>query len=231
VARVTLDSTPSLLRYQDGSRSLLLKRARVADAEALMEALEESLPELREFMSWAHRGNSLEIQRDRLKETEAQRDSGGEICFHIFEKEGGPFLGSIGLIRARVINPLGLELGYWTRTSAAGRGLMTLAARCLYVLAFDYFGCERLQCFFDVNNKASERVSQKTGFTEEARLRNFGPLATPETMAQGDRSGPIMVLAAGFPEDRAEMDWYSAIAKNLEVLDEGGEIALPEFAL
>ena len=136
-------------------------------------------------------------------------------------------VGCIGLMGARVLNPLGLELGYWTRSSAAGRGLMTLGAKCAVVLAFECMGFERVQCGFNENNVASQRVCEKVGFKEEARLRFFEQQPTDELRAQGYRLGPRTVMSALFRDDRPNLPWYPATAGALSAMDAQGALGWP----
>jgi ribosomal-protein-serine acetyltransferase len=227
---VSLLSPPPLIRIRVNDQFLILKAARVEDAQMVSEAVNDSLPEFRQFFSWAFLPSSAEQQAERLKLSIDNLDKRGEISFHLFESEDGPLIGSISFVRQRVINPKAVELGYWIRTCAAGRGLATLATRCLCVVAFDYLGCTRIQCFFDENNIASKRVCEKVGFQYEARLRNFGSEPTVELRAQGDLSTGHHILNVLFPEDRASLSWYPEIAQKLEVFDESGNPAAPEYS-
>jgi len=189
----------------------------------------DSLTELRQFFSWAHAPISVETQRARLAEILASQDTASEISFLVYEREDGPLVGSISLIRQRILNPQGAELGYWIRSSEAGRGLTTLAARCLCVVAFDYCACTRMQCFYDEENIGSQRVAEKTGFQVEARLRKFGVVATAETRRQGDITTDYTILSALFPEDLGNFPWYENIQKHLRVFNGKGDPARPSI--
>ena len=221
----SLTNAPDLVRYDDGQRLLLLQRSRVAHASALVEAVQESDQALRGFMPWAHLPQTLADQEARLAALD--EDVGGEVVYHLYERDDGPLVGCIGLMGARVLNPLGLELGYWTRSSAAGRGLMTLGAKCAVVLAFEAMGFERVQCGFNENNVASQRVCEKVGFEEEARLRFFEQQPTDELRAQGYRLGPMTVMSALFRDDRPKLPWYPAVAGALSALDAQGALGWP----
>ncbi len=225
---LSFNHAPSRVHYDDGQRQLILRPAHLSDAPELVAALHESLAELRQFMPWAHFPQTIQVQEKRLKELEADHGSGGDIVFHIFEREDGPYLGCIGLHGSRVINPLGFEIGYWTRTSAAGRGLITLATQCALVLGFECFGSQRIQCGYNEENKASERVNQKVGFSHEARLRYFEPQPTDEMRANGCQMGPSMVMTALFEDDRSRLDWYPAVSAALTVYGPEGSVVWPQ---
>jgi RimJ/RimL family protein N-acetyltransferase len=209
------------MRYDDGSQQLILRPGRVEDAEAVLEATLESLTEMRRFMTWAHLPQTLELQRERLTQAEKDYASRGDMIFHAFAHDGGPYVGTFGLLY-RSLNPQCLEVGYWVRTSAAGRGVATLATQCLCVLAFDYFDCVRVQCGFNEANRTSRRVNTKVGFVEEARLRYFQAQPTPQMQQDGCLIAPMMIITVLFPEECRGQHWYSGVFEALSVFDADG---------
>jgi RimJ/RimL family protein N-acetyltransferase len=64
------------------------------------------------------------------------------------------------------------ELGYLTAPSARGLGIATEALRKLTDWAFADRGLQRVTLLINHDNKASERVAQKAGYTREGLLRN-----------------------------------------------------------
>ncbi len=224
---LSFEAPPSLLSYDDGAARLLLRPSRVEEATPIADAIQESLPELRAFSPWAHVPQTPDAQRTRLQAIERGRGTSRDLFFHLYEHHGGPFLGCLGLHGGRSLNPRCYELGYWVRSSHAGRGLTTLAARCAVVLGFDYFGLDRIQCVFNEHNLASERVTRKVGFQEEARLRRFEVAPTDEMRAHGCLMGPLTVVTALFPDDRADLAWYAGVAAALTVRDCAGRVVQP----
>jgi RimJ/RimL family protein N-acetyltransferase len=218
---------PSLLRYDDGERELILRPARFSDAEEVVEALQESMAELRAFMPWAHAPQTVAIQQERLQAIEATFGSGGDIVFHLYEHQNGAFVGCLGLHAKRSLNPHSFEIGYWTRTRAAGRGIVTLATQCAVVFGFECFGAQRIQCGYNEANAGSARVNEKVGFIKEGRLRAFELQPTAQMQADGCQMLPHMVMSALFPEDRARLDWYAGVASHLTVLNEVGRLVGP----
>jgi ribosomal-protein-serine acetyltransferase len=224
---LSLKNPPERLVYEDGSTRLELRLARVAHAEALVEAIEESEAELGAFMTWVHEPQTLEVQRDRLEKLESAPGEGGALVFHLFEAPDGPLLGCLGLMNQRTLNPRALEIGYWVRTSAAGRRLATLATQCAVVFGFEWLGLQRMQCGFNEGNAGSARICENVGFTEEARLRYFATQPTEATRAKGLRTQPYNVLCALFADDRPRLDWYQDVFGALRVEDQNGEAVLP----
>ena len=212
------EAPPSMLRYDDGQRRLVLRPARVADTEEVVAAIAESLAELRAFMPWAHMPQTEAVQRRRMTELEAELGQGHDLILHLFEGEGGPFVGCLGLHGARSLNPMCAEIGYWVRSGCTGRGIVTLAVRCAIVYAFETLGLNRIQCGYNEANLASARVNAKAGFEVEGRLRFFEGRPTAQARADGSRMGPCTVMTALFPEDRGRLTWYSEVAASLTVL-------------
>jgi len=64
------------------------------------------------------------------------------------------------------------NLGYWVRTTAAGRGIATQAARLMARFAFEQVGLHRVEIVAAIPNIASQRVAEKTGAVREGVLRN-----------------------------------------------------------
>jgi len=219
---------PSLLRYDDGERYVLLMPAKVADAQQVLDAIASSFNSLRTYMPWAHLTQNLETQTARLTETEASYAKGGDYVFHARRAADGPIMATIGLHR-RTLNPKGIEVGYWVTSQHTGKGLATLLTRCLAVFVFDYFGYERFQCGYNEANIGSKKVNDRVGFREEGRFRNFEQRGTPEMIANGYNHGDYTVMTALFPEDRPALGWYAHVRDHLTVFDGGGMIVAPEF--
>lgn len=93
-----------------------------------------------------------------------------EEAYCITDAGSGRVLGSIGL------NPKPggdgvVEIGYWLRSDARGRGFMTRALRLVARKALED-GAARVQLRADPENVASCRVAEKAGFTREGVLRS-----------------------------------------------------------
>jgi RimJ/RimL family protein N-acetyltransferase len=64
------------------------------------------------------------------------------------------------------------NLGYWVRTSAAGRGVASAATVLIAHYGLQVVGLKRIEILADVENLASQRVAEKAGAMREGRLRN-----------------------------------------------------------
>jgi RimJ/RimL family protein N-acetyltransferase len=150
---------------------LLLRTFTVDDVAGLCEAVTESKEQLIRWMPWC----TLDYRRsdtEAFVQTQPQAwREGREYSFLILDRQMGNVLGGCGLNRIDWLNLYG-NLGYWVRTSAAGRGVATAATRLLLAFAFERLGLMRVEIVADVDNAASQRVADKVGATREGRARN-----------------------------------------------------------
>jgi RimJ/RimL family protein N-acetyltransferase len=162
-----------------------LRRYRAEDADALFQAVTESLDHLRPWMPWAadySRASAKEYLAGSIKGW----DEGTEYNYAIMTAvPGGSALadralagralaGSIGLMTR--CGPGGLEIGYWVHRAYTGRGLATAATAALVRQAFGLPGVDWVEIVHDELNVASGQIPRKLGFTEvERRLLDPPP--------------------------------------------------------
>lgn len=146
---------------------LVLKRWEPAWAGESAVAIRESLPELKPFLPWATDGYDVEDSRAFIAMSADDWEKGVAYNYAIFTV-AGEFAGGIGLMTR--MGPDVLEIGYWTRTAYAGRGLMTTAVQALTRVALTLPGIERVAIRHDAGNAASAAVAIKAGFTEVERI-------------------------------------------------------------
>ncbi|MDX1546796.1 MAG: GNAT family protein [Rhodothermales bacterium] len=154
--------------YSDGR--ILIRPYAEADAGALYEAARESVAEVGLWLPWCHEGYSRRDAAAWIAECPARWLRGEEHAFAIVEAGTGRYLGGVGL---NAIHPLHrfANLGYWVRTTAAGRGTATAAARLAAAFGFRALGLVRVEIVVAVANAASLRVAEKTGAQREGILR------------------------------------------------------------
>src|SRR5262249_30995512 len=129
----------------------------------------------------------------------------------------GEILGGVGLHPRTALNPHALEVGYWCRTSCAGKGVTTLAVRTLVALAFDHLACDRLQVTHDEANVPSRRVVEKCGFVYEGTLRNAIAAVDNSLVEQGYAGTHRTRLYALVPEDLPSLPWLSELRARVRV--------------
>ena len=108
----------------------------------------------------------------------------------IVDAHTGELLGSIGW---RVVDQGNVQIGYWVKRDAWGRGVATTALKLLSRWALAELGVERVQLLAEPGNRASCRVAEKAGFAAEGTLRRYLDV-------RGERRDGIMFALV--PEDR-----------------------------
>jgi ribosomal-protein-serine acetyltransferase len=150
---------------------ILLRPCGPDDAEAICRAVRESVAEVSRWSPWCPPDYDMSLCRPWL-EGRAEAWAGGlEYDFVILDARTGQVLGGCGLYQINQTHNFA-TLGYWVRTSHAGQGIATAAAKLLATFGFERLGFTRLEIVVSVDNRASQRVAEKTGATREGIARN-----------------------------------------------------------
>ena len=149
--------------------ALALRPPTPADAGALVEAVRESADELRPWMPWARADYGVDEALAWIDRTTDERERGAAYEF-LVTGDDGRILGACGLNRVNREDRLA-NLGYWIRTSAAGRGLAPEAVRSLTAWGFANTELRRLEIVVAVDNLRSQRVAEKVGAVREGVLK------------------------------------------------------------
>jgi len=133
------------------------------DAPLLKDAIDSSLDHLRPWMPWArHEPQTLAQKVELLREFRGQFDLGADSIYGIFDTGEERVLGGTGLHPR--IGPGGLEIGYWIRADAAGRGFATESTAALTRVAFELAGVERVEIHCAAENLASAAIPRKLAY-------------------------------------------------------------------
>ena len=149
---------------------LLVSKFNLSDDEAFHTAARESIKEVFPFLSWCHPDYSIDETRQWLASMHSNWQSSDSHNFVITEKENARIVGGISLNRIDE-NPVA-NLGYWTRTSAVGKGVATEATLGLVNFGFKYLGLIRIEIVMSVENIASQKVAKNANAELEGILRN-----------------------------------------------------------
>lgn len=143
-----------------------VRTVRLADVDPVYDAAIESVAEIHPWMDWCH----ADMQRSetaKYVETALEAWKAGEQHpMVIAATDDGRILGSIGMNRLDPIQR-SANLGYWVRTSAAGRGIATTATRLLATWGLTKTDLVRIEIRMAVGNIASQRVAEKAGAVRE----------------------------------------------------------------
>ena len=148
-----------------------LRPSRPEQAEAIHEAVHESIAELSPWAPWCSPDYDMSHCRPWLDGRAEAWANGLEYDFVILDAQTGQLLGGCGLSQINRTHNFA-NLGYWVRTSRTGRGIATAAVRLLAQFGFERLGFTRLEIVVSAANRASRRVAEKAGATREGVLRN-----------------------------------------------------------
>lgn len=150
---------------------ILLKPIDLSDVSQHFDSIMASKKELKPWMSWLHAKYTIKDTRAWAKLQLKNWTRGTEYSFCILDAKTREHLGGCGLNR---IDPMfkSANLGYWVRSSCAGRGTATRATRLLARFGLQQLKLRRIEISMAVRNVASRRVAEKAGAVFEGRLRN-----------------------------------------------------------
>ena len=156
------------LKLTDGS--ILIRPYREDDAPLLYEAVRESIAEVAPWLSWCHENYSIEESREFISSRTRASQGDEWYSFAAVEEPSGRFAGGVGINFINRVHQIA-NLGYWIRTSAAGRGFATRAAQLAARFGFEQLGLQRIEIVAAAGNLASQRVAEKAGACREAVAR------------------------------------------------------------
>jgi ribosomal-protein-serine acetyltransferase len=163
-SRATVRSSPI-----DAGRSRLTPIDH-ADGPELWEVVEGSRWHLQRYLPWVPFNNTLDASGRYAEACASDWDAGRAVRLGIRDKTDGKLLGIVSL-DACVHLHRSCELGYWLRREAAGKGLMTEAAKACVRYAFSAMHVHRIRCAAATDNYPSLRVIGRLGFRFEGLAR------------------------------------------------------------
>jgi RimJ/RimL family protein N-acetyltransferase len=143
---------------------------RLEDAQPLLEAALESVSEAGPWMPWCHTGLTVEDIRGWIESQIAEREAGTAFEFAVQDTTGA-YLGGCGLNNINAERRFA-NLGFWVRSSMAGRSVAPEAVRAVARWAFSNTELERLEIVCAVGNTRSQRVAEKAGAHREGVLQS-----------------------------------------------------------
>ncbi|NUP12528.1 MAG: GNAT family N-acetyltransferase [Polyangiaceae bacterium] len=212
------------LRVDHEHEPLVLRPTRMTDAEQIASLVNQSLPELKRFMPWAHAPQTALGQLERLRGGEAAYNAGTDLTMALFRQRDGAMLTMVGLHGRVPLNPNGLEVGYWTPTPHAGRGWASFATKVALVYAFDKLGADRVQVMCDDSNDRSRSVIEKCGFRLEGVLFNVTAAPSKELSEAGYQSTGKNPMFAHVPESFAAQPWVSDLRSRISYVNLAGHV-------
>jgi RimJ/RimL family protein N-acetyltransferase len=153
---------------------LVMRVPRPGDGVQLFGAVSEALPELRRFLAflpWVAADQSVEASEVYCRTAYSNFVARRDIPFLLVERETSVLVGCAGLHRPDWGIPK-VEVGYWCRPSAMGRGFISEGVSALVTLAFAQLSAVRVELVTDEANMPSRKVAERCGFVLEGVMRN-----------------------------------------------------------
>jgi ribosomal-protein-serine acetyltransferase len=149
---------------------LLLAPVDTSDARDLWAAVEASRSHLEPWLPWVPFNIDAEASFRYAEASAADWDNARACRFTIRDRVGRRLLGVVGLEAFAHLHQ-SVELGYWLRTDACRKGIMTEASRAAIDWAFDLLHAHRVRVAAATDNHASLGVIRRLGFRFEGIAR------------------------------------------------------------
>lgn len=153
------------------SESLLVRPPTQEDVHALYTAIRESIAPVSRWLPWCHPDYREEETQQYVSDSIEAWSNRSRFPFLIVDQRSGELLGGVGLNHIDPMNGCS-SLGYWVRSSRAGQGIATAAARLVAQFAFTEAALTRLEIVAHPQNLSSRRVAEKLGAKLECVARN-----------------------------------------------------------
>jgi RimJ/RimL family protein N-acetyltransferase len=150
---------------------LLLRAPRSKDGPAIHAAVLASLPELRQWMSWAQEPLDEAGYTSSMTRAAADFATREELRYLIWDPAGQELIGSSGFHSLNWQVPKG-EIGYWLASKYVGQGYATETAQALTEFGFGPLGFRRIEIRCDSRNHASAAVAHRLGYGLDIKLVN-----------------------------------------------------------
>lgn len=150
---------------------LLIRAALWGDGAVLNEAIAESFVELQPWMIFAQKMPAPEESEQFVREARLNYLNRSSLHMNIYDKTSGAFIGCSGLHHINW-DSRNFEIGYWIRSSCAGKGYMTEAVHGITDFAIHELAANRLEIRCSGRNTRSAAVAERAGYILDGVLRS-----------------------------------------------------------
>lgn len=150
---------------------LIVRMPLPGDGAITCEAINASLAELKPWMPFAQREQSIEETEIYIRQGHVNFLNRTDLRLLVFKKGTGEFVASSGLHRINWDIPK-FEIGYWIDSRYSSKGYMTEAVEGITNFAVRELKAKRVEIRCDTLNVKSRAIPERLGFTLEGILRN-----------------------------------------------------------
>lgn len=164
---------PLLIDFPEefSTERLVIRTPKPGDGQAVFEAINASIQELKPWMPFAQNEQSAQDVELNIREAYIKFLKREDLRLLVFLKETGELVASTGLHRIVWSVPK-FEIGYWIDSRFGGKGYMTEAVNGITDFAFRELKARRVEIRCDVNNQKSREIPERLGFSLEGILKN-----------------------------------------------------------
>ncbi|MGM0903689.1 MAG: GNAT family N-acetyltransferase [Bacillota bacterium] len=150
---------------------LVIRMPKPGDGQAVFEAINASILELKPWMPFAQNDQSAQDVELNIREAYIKFLKREDLRLLVFLKETGELVASTGLHRIDWSVPK-FEIGYWIDSRFGGKGYMTEAVSGITDFAFRELKARRVEIRCDVKNQKSRAIPERLGYSLEGILKN-----------------------------------------------------------
>lgn len=150
------------------ARGIRLLPANLTDALALTALVGENAAQLAVYMPKVVQLGNLDITEQYLASVMESNGSGELLEWHIFS--GQALCGAVRLNHIEADNRKA-SIGYYLGERHQGLGLATESVRAVLKFAYERLGMNRIELRCGSENRASQRLAERLGFSWEGLLR------------------------------------------------------------
>lgn len=150
---------------------LLIRMPLPGDGANTCESVNASLAELKPWMPFAQKEQSLEETELAIRQGYINFLNRTDLRLLVFKKDTGEFIASSGLHRINWDIPK-FEIGYWIDTRYSGKGYMIEAVKGITDFAVRELKARRIEIRCDSKNAKSRAIPERLGFDLEGTLKN-----------------------------------------------------------
>ena len=164
---------PLLIEFPEEfeTSQLIIRIPRPGDGEVVYQAIKASLTEIKPWLPFAQKEQSLQDVEINIREAHLNFLSRKDLRLLVFLKKTGELVASTGLHRMDWSVPK-FEIGYWIDSRYSGNGYMMEAVQGIADFAFRELKARRVEIRCDSKNVKSRNVAERAGFKLETILKN-----------------------------------------------------------
>ncbi|MCX9157446.1 GNAT family N-acetyltransferase [Niveibacterium sp. 24ML] len=154
---------------------LILRPPRAGDGAAVLDAVGDSLTELRQWpanLPWAVPEPELDAFETFCRRSHAQFILREHLNYLILDRDTARLLGVCSLHALKWPERFA-EIGFWGRSGTHGQGYVTEAVTALKAFAIETFGAQRIELLTDARNTRARALAERVGFKLEGVLQHY----------------------------------------------------------